>query len=75
MYPIYYTVVIVVSIIALVSTIVIAKEMTKQEKESSSKNETESLKNETKNSSIPMLTVIYSITFVLTIILVWIFIL
>ncbi|ASF38315.1 hypothetical protein CEH05_03965 [Halobacillus halophilus] len=75
MYPIYYAVVIIVSIIALVSTIMIAKEMTKQEKKSSSKNEIDSLKNETKNSSIPMLTVIYSITFVLSIILIWIFIL
>ncbi|MGP4060751.1 hypothetical protein [Halobacillus sp. H74] len=74
MYPIYYIVVILVSIIALISTIVIAKNIGKDD-QSSPDQELELLKSESKSSnSIPMLTTIYTITFVLTIILIWIFI-
>ncbi|QAS51993.1 hypothetical protein [Halobacillus litoralis] len=75
MYPIYYIVVILVSIIALISTIVIAKNISKDDQESSPDQELELLKSESKSSnSIPMLTTIYTITFVLVIILMWIFI-
>ncbi|WP_281974921.1 hypothetical protein [Halobacillus litoralis] len=75
MYPIYYIVVILVSIIALISTIVIAKNIGKDDPESSPDQELELLKSESKSSnSIPMLTTIYTITFVLVIILMWIFI-
>ncbi|MBH0231258.1 hypothetical protein [Halobacillus yeomjeoni] len=74
MYPFYYAVVILVSIVALISTIVIARDMTKKEKEHNAEEDLESLKADGKNSSIPLLTTIYAITFAITIILVWIFI-
>ncbi|RWZ58107.1 hypothetical protein EQV77_10000 [Halobacillus fulvus] len=74
MYSIYYIIIAAVSIIALVGTLAIAKEMTKKEKEPSGKDDVEHLKQDGKGSSIPMLTVIYSITFVITVILCAIFI-
>jgi hypothetical protein len=71
MYPIYYGVVIIVSVIALLSTVVIAKRVSKQEAEDDIKQ----LKSEKhKFNSIPLLTTIYAITFVITIVLVGIFI-
>lgn len=74
MYPIYYTIIIAVSLLALVGTLVIAKGLSKSEKDAHQADEIESYKNGTQSSSIPLLSVIYSVTFVLTIILVWIFI-
>lgn len=71
MYPIYYGIVIIVSVVALLSTVVIAKRVSKQEAEDDIKQ----LKSEKhKFNSIPLLTTIYAITFVITIVLVGIFI-
>lgn len=74
MSPIYYVIIIAISIIALAGTLMVAKQMTKEEKELTSEDEIESLKNDGKNSSIPLLSIIYAITAVITVILVWIFI-
>lgn len=75
MYPIYYGIVIIVSIVALLSTIVIAKNVSKQENTTSPEDDLKQLKSE-KNTfnSIPLLTTIYAITFVITIVLVGIYI-
>jgi hypothetical protein len=74
MNSIYYVLIITISVIALVGTLMVAKQMTNEEKNLSSEDELESLKSDGKNSSIPLLSIIYSITFVITVILVWIFI-
>ncbi|ARI79254.1 hypothetical protein HM131_17035 [Halobacillus mangrovi] len=74
MSPIYYVIIIAISVIALTGTLMVAKQMTKVEKELTSEDEIESLKNDGKNSSIPLLSIIYAITAVITVILVWIFI-
>ncbi|WFT75768.1 hypothetical protein [Halobacillus naozhouensis] len=75
MYPIYYFIAIVVSLIALVGTLYVARDMIKKEKEdSSSEEELASLKKEGKSSSITTLTTIYTITFIIAIVLIWIFI-
>ncbi|SFK20442.1 hypothetical protein SAMN04487936_10920 [Halobacillus dabanensis] len=75
MYPIYYGIVIIVSIAALLSTIVIAKGVSKQDNTISAEDDIKKLKSdENRSNSIPLLTTIYSITFAITIILVGIFI-
>lgn len=75
MYPIYYGIVIIVSIAALLSTIVIAKGVSKQENTISAEDDTKKLKSDkNRSNSIPLLTTIYAITFAVTIVLVGIFI-
>ncbi|WP_082235108.1 hypothetical protein [Halobacillus massiliensis] len=77
MYPIYYAVAIIVCIIAFVGTIKVAKELTAKEKEQDTEEaELNSLKEEKTgtDSSIRRLTIMYAVTFVITILLVWIFI-
>ncbi|MBA2176385.1 hypothetical protein H0266_15920 [Halobacillus locisalis] len=73
MYPVYYGIIIAVSLIALISTISIARNQSKNEA-SSTKEDTENLMSKNKGSSIPLLTTIYSIFFAVTIILIAIFI-
>ncbi|WP_101846040.1 hypothetical protein [Halobacillus sp. Marseille-P3879] len=77
MYPIYYVIIIAVCIIAGIGTVQIAREMTKREKEDDTPEaDLTRLKAErpVKDSSIRLLTTIYTITFVITILLIWIFI-
>lgn len=75
MYPFYYGVAIFVSVVALISTIVIAKNVTKQENTGAPEDDVKQLKSEDNESgSIPLLSTIYAITFLITVILVWIFI-
>ncbi|CDQ20511.1 hypothetical protein SAMN05192559_105224 [Halobacillus karajensis] len=75
MYPLYYVLVTIASIIALVGTIVIARNVMKPENTTSAEDDAKQLKDDHNNSgSIPLLTTIYVITFAVTLILVWIFI-
>ncbi|MCP3029120.1 hypothetical protein [Halobacillus sp. A5] len=77
MYPLYYAIVILVCVIALIGTIQVAREMTKRERdESSPEADLTSLKKDrpVKDSSVRLLTRIYAIAFIITIVLVWIFI-
>lgn len=74
MYPVYYGIIIAVSLIALIGTITIARNQSKNEEASSTKQDTENLMSKNKGSSIPLLTTIYSIFFAVTIILIAIFI-
>ncbi|MBN8235913.1 hypothetical protein JF544_11670 [Halobacillus kuroshimensis] len=75
MYPLYYAIIIVLSITALVGTVVIAKNMDKSENQLSPEEDLQHLKSDNKDQgSIPLLSTIYAITFVITIILIWIFI-
>ncbi|SDJ50218.1 hypothetical protein [Salimicrobium halophilum] len=75
MYPLYYTIAIIISLFALIATISIGRNMMKQEQTQDSEEELESLKTEpAKNTSIRLLSVIYTITFVITIALLWIFV-
>ncbi|MFG6149868.1 hypothetical protein [Halobacillus sp. B23F22_1] len=77
MYPLYYAIIVLVCIIASIGTIQVAREMSKREKdESSPEADLTSLKQErpVKDSSVRLLTWIYAITFIITILLIWIFI-
>ncbi|GEN53594.1 hypothetical protein [Halobacillus faecis] len=75
MYPIYYGLAIIASLAALIGTIVIAKNVNKPENTSSPEDDAKQLKNAGSDTgSIPLLTTIYAITFVITAILMWIFI-
>ncbi len=75
MYPVYYGAAILLSIAALIGTIVIAKNMNKEENQQSPKDDAEKLKGEKSNiNSIPLLSTIYAVTFGVTIVLVWVFI-
>ena len=75
MYTLYYTIAIIISLFALIATISIGRNMMKQEKTQDSEDELESLKTEaTQNTSIRRLSIIYAITFVITIALLWIFV-
>ncbi|MCA1022275.1 hypothetical protein GLW04_15730 [Halobacillus litoralis] len=75
MYPLYYAIIIVLSVIALISTIVIAKNMDKSENQLSPEEDLQHLKSDKNDQgSIPLLSAIYAVTFVITVILVWIFI-
>ncbi|WP_173917338.1 hypothetical protein [Halobacillus sp. Marseille-Q1614] len=77
MYPVYYVAAIMLCLIALIGTIKVAKDMTAKEKEENTgEAELNSLKEEKTgaDASIRRLTIIYAITFVITILLVWIFI-
>ncbi|MYL30191.1 hypothetical protein GLW03_10200 [Halobacillus halophilus] len=75
MYPLYYAIIIVLSVIALISTIVIAKNMDKSENQLSPEEDLQHLKSDKNDQgSIPLLSAIYAVTFAITVILVWIFI-
>ncbi|GGF25233.1 hypothetical protein GCM10010954_25140 [Halobacillus andaensis] len=77
MYPLYYAIIVLVCIIASIGTIQVAREMSKREKdENSPEADLTSLKQErpVKDSSVRLLTWIYTITFIITILLIWIFI-
>ncbi|SIS49057.1 hypothetical protein [Salimicrobium flavidum] len=75
MYPLYYTIAIIICIIALVGTISIGRNLIKQEKVANSSEELDSLKTDsTKNSSFRRLGIIYAITLVITVALLWIFV-
>lgn len=75
MYPFYYAIAIIISIIALVATISIGRNLIKQEKSADSSEELDSLKTDsTGNASFRRLGVIYAITLVITIALLWIFV-
>lgn len=75
MYPLYYTIAIIICVFALVATISIGRNMIKDENTPDSDAELESLKTEPpKNTSIRLLSIIYLITFVIIIALLWIFV-
>ncbi|MFC7322800.1 hypothetical protein [Halobacillus campisalis] len=77
MYPIYYAIIIIVCLIALFGTIKVARDLVKQEKEDdSTTDELTSLKEDrpVRDSSVRLLTMIYTITFIISIILMWIFV-
>lgn len=75
MYPLYYAIIIVLSVIALISTIVIAKNMDKSENQLTPEEDLQHLKSDKNDQgSIPLLSTIYAVTFTITVILVWIFI-
>lgn len=75
MYPFYYAIAIIISIIALVATISIGRNLIKQEKSADSSEELDSLKTDSNgNSSFRRLSIIYAITLVITIALLWIFV-
>ncbi|MCP3030130.1 hypothetical protein LF817_02110 [Halobacillus sp. A1] len=77
MYPIYYAIIIIVCLIALFGTINVARDLVRQEKEDdSTTDELTSLKEDrpVRDSSVRLLTMIYTITFIISIILMWIFV-
>ncbi|AKG05143.1 MULTISPECIES: hypothetical protein [Salimicrobium] len=76
MYPLYYTAAIIMTAVALGATIYIGKNLNKQEHSADSDEELASLKSDSRDtSSFRRLSIIYVITFVITLALIWIFIL
>ncbi|WP_411788652.1 hypothetical protein [Halobacillus rhizosphaerae] len=69
----YYLIIVGICIVALAGTLMIARTVSKKEPQSQEE-DLKSLKEAENNSSIPMLTIIYLITFLIIILLVWIYI-
>lgn len=75
MYSLYVGLIIVVCVFALIGTIIVGKNITKSEEDEEIEiNPSATNKSIKQNTSIITLTIIYSITFLVTIALIWIFV-